>query len=107
MSAEAEAVDPLEAEADKLFAEPASASTAADEQVVERQVGESDPAGAVRLWTDNTGKYQVRARLVAVTATHVRLLKENGKFTTVPYGRLSQSDLAFVRQADRAIVANF
>ncbi len=63
---------------------------------------------ATRLWTDNTGKYRVRGRLVVVGPTHVRILKENGKFTTVPYGRLSQADLAFVkRHANAAVVASF
>jgi hypothetical protein len=43
-----------------------------------------------------------------VGTDHVRLLKETGKYTTVPFERLSRDDLAFVRQhADRAIVANF
>jgi hypothetical protein len=62
----------------------------------------------MRQWTDNTGKYHVRARLVVVTATHVRLLKENGKYTTVPVERLSRDDLAFARRhADSTIVASF
>jgi hypothetical protein len=38
----------------------------------------------------------------------VRLLKENGKYTTVPYERLSRDDLAFVRQhAGPVIATNF
>jgi hypothetical protein len=40
--------------------------------------------------------------------THVRLLKDTGKFTTVPYSRLSQTDLAYVRtQTDASKVAGF
>ncbi|MEX0676757.1 MAG: SHD1 domain-containing protein [Pirellulales bacterium] len=83
----------LEDEVDKLFAGPAP---------------KVEVAGAMRLWTDNTGKYHVRARLVVVEATHARLLKENGKYTTVPFERLSRDDLAFVRRhADQAIAASF
>jgi hypothetical protein len=37
--------------------------------------------------------------LVSFTATHVRLLKDTGKYTTVPMTRLSQPDLEFVAHA--------
>jgi len=56
-----------------------------------------DAAATMRLWTDNTGKHQVRARLVALLDGKVRLEKETGRFTTVPLTRLSVADLAFVR----------
>lgn len=51
-----------------------------------------------RRWTDNTGNYTTVGRLVQVGKTHVRLLKDNGNFTTVPRTRLSQADLAYVDQ---------
>jgi hypothetical protein len=51
----------------------------------------------MRLWTDNTGKHQVRASLVMVLDGKVRLKKETGRFTTVPLTRLSVGDLTFVR----------
>jgi SLA1 homology domain 1, SHD1 len=96
MSASADETKALQNEVDKLFADPA------------RPAASAENADTVRLWTDNTGKYHVRARLVSVTATHVRLLKENGRYTTVPVERLSRDDLAFARRhADRAIVASF
>ncbi|HEX4144003.1 MAG TPA: SHD1 domain-containing protein [Pirellulales bacterium] len=56
------------------------------------------PADGMRLWTDNTGKHQVRARLVMVLDGKIRLQKETGRFTTVPFERLSLGDLAFVRR---------
>ncbi len=91
------------AEADKLFAPEAGSAQPA---VAEENVADTD--SGMRLWTDNTGKYQVRARLVVVGPTHVRLLKENGKFTTVPYSRLSQQDLALVRShGQQNVVASF
>jgi hypothetical protein len=98
-------------EVEELFSEPG-------DKAGQSVSNESAPAPAVipepvapaeiplRLWTDNTGKHQVWGRLVTVTATHVRLLKETGKHTTVPFERLSRSDLAFVRnQAPSSILA--
>src|ERR1044072_5321701 len=54
---------------------------------------------SVRTWSDNTGTFQVEARLVQVLDGEVRLLKTTGKYTTVPNRRLSPSDLQFVRQS--------
>ena len=54
----------------------------------------------MREWVDNTGNFSVRARLVRFLDGQVRLLKENGRTTTVDLARLSNSDLEFVnRQA--------
>ena len=54
----------------------------------------------MRLWTDNTGNFSCRGRLVQVLNGHARLLKANGHTTTVVLGRLSARDLEFVnRQA--------
>ena len=52
----------------------------------------------MRVWMNDTGKYRVRARLVVVLDGKVRLQKETGRFTTVPFYRLSVGDLAFVRR---------
>jgi hypothetical protein len=60
----------------------------------------------MREWTDNTGHYHVVARLVSVTDTHVRLFKENGRYTTVPFERLSQADLAFVQNQATGQIAS-
>lgn len=49
-----------------------------------------------RQWTDNTGRFQTTARLVRVTDTSVRLLKENGRYTTVQKSRLCPEDLEYV-----------
>lgn len=54
----------------------------------------------MRLWTDNTGTFTCNARLVRFLDGQVRLLKDNGRTTTVSLSRLSPNDLAFVeRQA--------
>lgn len=53
---------------------------------------------AEREWTDNTGRFRVQARLVELQGGQVRLLKDTGKYTTVPLARLSASDRAYVEQ---------
>ena len=54
----------------------------------------------MRQWTDNTGNFSCRGRLVRFYEGQVRLLKDNGRTTTVPLARLSTGDLEFVnRQA--------
>lgn len=64
------------------------------------------PTNVMRVWGDNTGKFQVVARLVTVGENSVRLLKETGKYTTVPFSRLSRADLAFVRQHSTSVIAS-
>ena len=51
-----------------------------------------------RVWTDNTGRYQTVGKLVKISDTHVRLLKDNNRFSTVSKDRLSQADLAYIDQ---------
>ena len=49
-----------------------------------------------RLWVDNSGAYQIKGRLAVIYVDKVKLLKENGKFTTVPLSRLSDADFGYV-----------
>jgi hypothetical protein len=51
----------------------------------------------MRQWVDNTGKFQVTAKLVEVLDGKVRLLKDSGKTTTVELGRLSDTDQQYVQ----------
>lgn len=54
----------------------------------------------MRHWVDNTGRYTCEGRLTRVMDGQVQMLKDNGHNSTVPLGRLSEADLAFVyRQA--------
>ena len=55
-------------------------------------------ARPMRTWVDNTGLYSTRGRLVEVRVGEVRLLKENGRHSTVPLRRLSRTDRAYVLQ---------
>lgn len=83
----------LDRELQDLFVEPEVKVTAVEH------------ANPMRLWTDNTGKYKVMGRLVEVRETSVRILKDNGRYTTVPFERLSRDDLAFVRQHELPVIA--
>ena len=49
-----------------------------------------------REWIDDTGNYKTVGRLVKISDSHVRLLKDNGRFSTVAKHRLSQADLHYV-----------
>ncbi len=50
-----------------------------------------------RQWVDNTGAYSVNARLAVIFTDKVKLMKENGSFTTVPLARLSEADFGYVQ----------
>jgi len=52
----------------------------------------------VREWTDSSGAFRVKGRLVLILDGKVRLLKETGRTTTVPVERLSAGDRAYVAE---------
>ncbi|MFC1759786.1 SHD1 domain-containing protein, partial [Planctomycetota bacterium] len=56
-----------------------------------------------RLWTDDTGEYRTVGRLVQITETHVRMLKDNGKLSTVSKTRLSKADLKYTAQMESVL----
>ncbi len=61
-----------------------------------REVGEVKRV--VRTWTDNTGSFKTEAQLDSIQDQAVRLLKANGRYCTVPFARLSPTDIAYVNQ---------
>ena len=63
----------------------------------------NDGSQSPRLWTDNTGTFQLVARLTEVQSQKVILLNENGLLTGVPWRRLSAKDQNFVRAQLAAI----
>ena len=82
-------------------AKPRSEKSPGDELDALFGVGALKPAtefkGAeYRLWADNSGAYQVNARLSVIYVDKIKLLKDNGKFTTVPLSRLSDADFGYV-----------
>jgi hypothetical protein len=50
-----------------------------------------------KVWVDNTGTYTVKGRLAVIYSDKIKLLKENGKFTTVSLDRLSDRDFEYVQ----------
>jgi hypothetical protein len=50
----------------------------------------------LRIWSDNSGGFQVNGRLIAILDGKVRILKETGRTTTVPMNRLSKADREYV-----------
>lgn len=96
----------MEAPAEDAPAEDAPAEEApAEGEDLEDLFGQlSRPGGLesteLRTWTDNTGLFGCRGRLIAVGDGFVRLMKANGRVTTTPLARLSAADADFVhRQA--------
>ncbi len=80
---------------DDLFAPPANNAPADDPFGTSQREDRQLP---MRTWVDNTGNYQVRARLIVILDDAVRLLKETGTTTTVPMRRLSEGDALYVQQ---------
>jgi hypothetical protein len=85
---------------DDLFGTPPAKPEAKPEA---KPAAEADPFSAVqpqelptRLWLDNTGNFQIRARLVGIEDGAIRLLKDSGKTSTVPLRRLSAADRQYV-----------
>ena len=58
--------------------------------------GASATEPVMRLWHDDTGKYQVRARLVGKREDAVELEKASGRTVVVPLRRLSDDDVLYV-----------
>ena len=96
-------------------AEPApAAKTPADEAPAKEQTEkvEDDPFSffeahpePVRRWIDSSGRHETIGRLVEVHPDRVRILKSNGRFTTVPKPRLSRHDQAYVTAVGERLAA--
>ena len=53
---------------------------------------------ALRMWTDSTGKFRVRARFVKLADGNVHFLREDGREATVPLERLSEADQKLAKE---------
>ena len=95
------AEEPAEGGLDDLFGGDEPADEPAEEPAED---GLDDLFGAapraeelpMRTWVDNTGLFTTQGRLVVIQSDFVRLIKDNGHFTTVKMGRLSENDQAYV-----------
>ena len=100
--------------AEDLFGQPTSTEAGSDDlndlfgtpasEEAEDKATDQDPFGDLfkttqsRTWRDNTGNFEVTAKLSAILPEGVRLLKDNGNFCTVPMRRLSEIDRQLVER---------
>jgi hypothetical protein len=52
----------------------------------------------VRDWSDTSGQFRVKARLISIQGGQVRLLKETGRTTTAATERLSAADRQYLSE---------
>ncbi len=67
-------------------------------RIAEALVPGPDGRLPVREWRDNSGSFNVKARLILILDGKVRLLKESGRTTTVPVERLSPADQTYLHE---------
>ena len=86
-------------------AAPAEEAPAAEEPAEPATPATDDPFSTstsgqlpVRQWVDNTGGFRISGRLLLILDGKVRILKETGRTTTVPFERLSDGDREYVEQ---------
>ncbi len=65
--------------------------------VLKESKASSPPTAEMRTFTDATGKFKVKARIVKQSETEVTLLTEQGKEVTLPLLKLSEADQKFLR----------
>lgn len=58
--------------------------------------GETPKSNELRMWTDATGKFKVKATLIARSENSVTLVTEAGKTIELPVTRLSQADQSYL-----------
>ncbi len=68
-----------------------------DEEIAEAARRQEAGRESMHSWTDTTGKFKIKARLLGIQGASVVLKKEDGKRITVPLEKLSKADQLFVR----------
>jgi hypothetical protein len=51
----------------------------------------------VREWTDQSGKFKVKAKLIQATRSEIEIEREDGKRLSVAFNRLSEADQVFLK----------
>jgi len=67
---------------------------------IHAQNSENSDDEAARTWSDKTGKFKVKAKLLSNAEGKIKLLKEDGLVITVPIDRLSEADQKFLNEKD-------
>lgn len=102
---------PAPAVPEPLTPEPATPAPAAEKSDGEGKPAVDDdpfssfPAEPVRRWFDDSGSHDTVGRLVEVHPDRVRILKLNGRFTTVPMSRLSSADQSYATATGTRLAA--
>jgi hypothetical protein len=90
---------------DDLFGPPKVSKSTVPVAVTPARVQEDGTIqvnGADRDWLDNTGRHGCRGKLILVLEGKVRILKDNGKTSTVAMRRLSTADAEYVQSQVRS-----
>ena len=68
----------------------------------------NDGLSPLRTWTDVSGQFEIRARLMLVSAGTFVLAREDGRLINVPADKMSQQDRHYVDQLEEGddVVAN-
>jgi hypothetical protein len=56
-----------------------------------------------RIWTDSSGKHEIKAKFIDVVNGTVRLERPNGDIARIPLTKLSQADLDYVKQGPQPL----
>jgi hypothetical protein len=69
-------------------------------ETVQAQVFVTNPEN--RIWTDNTGKHQVNAKLIEIKSREIRLKRsDDQRELSMPIAKLSPADVKYVREVRR------
>jgi len=86
---------------------PADDAPAADPPAVDDPFQTRTDSNGLRLWTDISGTYQVRARFVSFDSGSVRLQKADGRYCRIVLDKLSLSDQDLVQQCIASVTASW
>lgn len=71
-----------------------------DVTVIEVEEEPSSGNSKLRIWTDASGKFTISAKLLSNKNGKVELEKEDGRVITLPANKLSEPDLAYLKEVE-------
>lgn len=72
----------------------------------EKTIDDAAPKSPIRTWSDTTGKFEVKGRLVSKDEQQIILEREDGKSIQVPLNALSKTDTAYLAELEKPADAN-
>ncbi len=85
---------------------PTQAETAKEDEKLAKKKGSSTSTAGkkdrseMRVWTDSTGKFRIKAKCIGVEDGKVKLEKPNGTILRVPTKKLSEADKRFLASTE-------